>query len=365
MRWSWKIGRLAGIGVYVHATFVLLLAWFALRAYGVGGSAAALASLVYLIALFGIVVLHELGHALMARRFGIGTRDITLLPIGGVARLDRMPEEPRQELAIAIAGPAVNVVLALVFMLVARVTDGSSGPSLGLFPGEGLAEELVRINVVLVLFNMIPAFPMDGGRVLRALLAMRFGYYRATAIAARLGQAFAVLLGLYGMFKLEQPLLAVIAIFIWIVASAENGSIQVRSALGDTLVEQVMIRQLYVLSPGDPLRRAVDYVLAGFQQDFPVVVGDQLAGLLTRTELLKALADRGQESLVGDTMRASVPTIAPSERVDRALGILQQSGLQTLPVVRDGRLVGVITTDNISEYLMVRAAQRSADGTAA
>ena len=362
MRWSWKIGRLAGIGIYVHATFVLLLAYFAAQAYRVGGRAAAAASVIYLVALFAIVILHELGHALTARRFGIGTKDITLLPIGGVARLDRMPEEPRQELAIAIAGPAVNVVLALLFMVIAQFTGGSSGWSVGLFPGAGLAEELVRINVVLVLFNMIPAFPMDGGRVLRSLLAMKLGYNRATAIAARLGQAFAVLFGLYGMFRLEQPLLAVIAIFIWIVASAEGGSVQMRSALGDTLVEQVMIRQLYVLSPGDSLRRAVDYVLAGFQQDFPVVTGGQLAGLLTRTDLLKALAERGQDSLIGDTMRTRVPTIAPTERVDRALGLLQQAGLQTLPVVRDGMLVGVITTDNISEYLMVRAAQREAVG---
>ena len=355
MRWSWRIGRLAGIGVYVHATFLLLLAWFAVRAYRAGGSAAALASIIYLVALFGIVVLHELGHALAARRYGIGTRDITLLPIGGVARLDRMPEEPRQELAIAIAGPAVNVALAALFAVIARFT-GSSGWSPGLFPGEGLANELVRVNIVLVLFNMIPAFPMDGGRVLRALLAMRLGYYRATAIAARLGQAFAILFGLAAMFWLDQPLLAVIALFIWMVAAAESGSVQLRSALGDTLVEQLMIRQLYVLSPGDTLRRAVDYVLAGFQQDFPVVMDGRLTGLLTRKDLVKALAERGHDSLVGDTMRSSVATISPDERVDRALGILQQSGMQTLPVVRQGMLVGVITTDNISEFLLLRKA---------
>lgn len=362
MRWSWRIGRLAGIGVYVHATFLLLLAWFAIAAWRVGGGIAALESLIYLVALFAIVVLHELGHALTARRFGIGTRDITLLPIGGVARLDRMPEEPRQELAIALAGPAVNVVLAGLFMLIAQVTDGSSGWSPGLFPGEGLAEQLIRVNIVLVVFNMIPAFPMDGGRVLRALLAMRLGFNRATAIAARLGQAFAVLFGLAAMFWLDQPLLAVIAIFIWMVAAAEGGSVQLRSALGDTTVEEVMIRQLYVLTPGDTLRRAVDYVLAGFQQDFPVVTAGRLAGLLTRKDLLKAITDRGQDALVGETMRSGVATIGPGERVDRALGLLQQSGMQTLPVVREGMLIGVITTDNISEYLMVRAAQRGAEG---
>ena len=358
MRWSWRIGRLAGIGIYVHATFVLLLAYFAVQAYRVGGRSAAVASVVYLGALFAIVVLHELGHALAARRYGIGTKDITLLPIGGVARLDRMPEEPRQELAIAIAGPAVNVVLAIVFMIIARVVGGSSGWSFGLFGADSFADLLVRVNVILVLFNMIPAFPMDGGRVLRALLAMRLGYYRATAIAARLGQAFAILFGLAGMFWLDQPLLAVIAIFIWMVAAAEGGSVQLRSALGDTLVAQVMISQLHVLAPGDPLRRAVDYVLAGFQQDFPVVVGGQVVGVLTRKDLLKALTERGQDAPVADAMRRDVATISPGERVDRALGVLQQSGMQTLPVVEGGVLVGVITTDNISEFLMVRAAQR-------
>ena len=361
MRWSWRIGRLAGIGIYVHLTFVLLLAYFAVAAYRGGGTAASVAALIYLVSLFAIVVLHELGHALAARRYGIGTRDITLLPIGGVARLDRMPEEPGQELAIAIAGPAVNVVLAAIFFVIARFTDGSSGLSLRMFPGEGFAEQLVRVNIILVLFNMIPAFPMDGGRVLRALLAMRLGYYRATAIAARLGQGFAVLFGLAAMFWLAQPLLAVIAIFIWMVAAAEGGSVQLRSALGDTLVHQVMISQLYVLAPTDTLRRAVDYVLAGFQQDFPVVVDGNLVGILTRKDLLKAITDRGQDSRVSEAMRANVMTITPAERVDRALGILQQSGMQTLPVVRDGALVGVLTSDNISEFLMVRAAQRGAE----
>ncbi len=186
MRWSFKLARIAGIDVCVHVTFLLLLAFIGFSALASGGAAAAIEGVIYVCLVFLCVLLHEFGHALAARRYGIRTPDITLLPIGGVARLERMPEKPSQELVVAIAGPLVNVVIALLLFPFAR---GSLDPVIIQNVGVGLVTKLFITNVILVVFNMIPAFPMDGGRVLRAFLAMRMDYAKATNIAATIGQS--------------------------------------------------------------------------------------------------------------------------------------------------------------------------------
>lgn len=233
MRWSWRIGRLAGIDLFVHATFVLLLAWVAWREYPYGVAAVG-ASLVYIVALFAIVVLHELGHALTARRYGIRTRDIILLPIGGVARLERMPRDPRQELLVALAGPAVNVAIAIVLYGLLRLTG--TAPSADLYAVDLLSStrafvyQLALVNVMLAVFNLLPAFPMDGGRVLRAILAMRMSSYaRATTIAARVGRAFAVILGIVGIYEFQNPFWVLIALFVWMGAGSEAAAVQASS----------------------------------------------------------------------------------------------------------------------------------------
>ncbi len=220
MGWSWRIGRIAGIDVYVHPTFLLLLLWVGLSHFLAHHDLAeALYGLGFLLALFGIVVLHELGHALMARRYGIRTRDITLLPIGGVARLERIPENPRQELAVAVAGPAVNVVMAAGIYLGLALSHGLSLSPVGsvMRVGGGFLEQFFWVNVALVVFNMVPAFPMDGGRVFRALLAMRFDYVHATQLAASVGQAIALVFGLLGLFF--NPFLIFIALFVWLAGA--------------------------------------------------------------------------------------------------------------------------------------------------
>src|ERR1051326_3929441 len=190
MKWSWRIARIAGIDLYVHVTFLILAGWVAISHYLARQSAAdAFTGVAFIFSLFGIVVLHELGHTLTARRFGIPTRDITLLPIGGVARLDRMPQDPKQELLVALAGPAVNVALAILFFcLIAMGGNLSHWTNLPFF-GASFLVNLMWANIILAGFNLLPAFPMDGGRVLRAVLATRIGYVRATRIAARVGQA--------------------------------------------------------------------------------------------------------------------------------------------------------------------------------
>ena len=232
MKWSAKLGRFAGIDVYVHATFLLLLLWIGMSAWAHTGSPAAVAaSLGLVVLLFLCVVLHEYGHALTARRFGIGTRSITVLPIGGLALLETMPRDPWQEIIVALAGPAVNLVIAAgLFLLV--VIGTRPGSLLAFDPVTGsLLPTLLTANLMLALFNLLPAFPMDGGRVLRAALALRMDRVRATRIAARVGQLLAVGLAVLGWF--QSPILLIIAVFVWIGAGAELNAAEAEAKAAD------------------------------------------------------------------------------------------------------------------------------------
>ena len=355
MKWSWKIGAVAGIGVYVHATFLLLIGWVALSYWLQGGNlATVLAGVGFILALFACVVLHEFGHALTARRFGIRTRDITLLPIGGVARLERMPEIPVHELWVALAGPAVNLVIAGLLLL-PLLASGIAQPLAGLsLTGGSFIGRLVVVNLLLLGFNMIPAFPMDGGRVLRALLATRMEYTQATQIAATLGQGIAFLFGLVGLFT--NPFLVFTALFVWIGAAQEASMVQMRSALGGIPVTRAMITEYQVLTPEEPLTRAIQMVITGTQQDFPVVQDGTIAGVLTQGDMLHALAQGQQNSRVREVMRSKFEVIDASEMLERASTRLQECDCHTLPVTQGGRLVGLLTMENLGEFLMIKAA---------
>ncbi|MGP0064276.1 MAG: site-2 protease family protein [Isosphaeraceae bacterium] len=360
MGWSWRIGRIAGIDVYVHPTFLILLAWVGLGHYlAHGDPAEAFRGVAFILALFGIVVLHELGHALTARRYGIRTRDITLLPIGGVARLERIPEVPSQELLVALAGPAVNVVMAAAIYLGLWLGGGLSPIDESLQVGGGFLQQMFWVNVSLVIFNMIPAFPMDGGRVLRALLAMRCDYVRATQIAAVIGQGIAMLFGLLGLFV--NPFLIFIALFVWLAGAQEAGVVMLRSALGDIPVGRVMITEFRSLRADDPLSSAIGYLLAGFQQDFPVLDGDRLVGVLTRNDLASALGSHSPETPAFEVMQRSFATADPNEMLQTAFGRLQEGQTRTLPVVRKGRLVGLLTADSLAEVLLIQQRLREGD----
>ena len=359
MGWSWRIGRIAGIDVYVHPTFLILLAWVGLAHYMAHRDPAeAMGGVAFILALFGIVVLHELGHALTARCFGIRTRDITLLPIGGVARLERIPEVPSQELLVALAGPAVNVVMAAGIFAGLMLGRGVSPVEEVLRVGGGFLQQMFWVNVSLVVFNMVPAFPMDGGRVL-ALLAMRFDYVRATRAAVAIGQGIALVFGLLGYFV--NPLLIFIALFVWIAGAQEAGMVMIRSALAGIPAAQVMITDFRSLRPDDPLSSAVGYVLAGFQQDFPVVAEGRLVGVLTRNDLAGALGQQGPETPVSEVMQREFVTADPHEMLQTAFARLQDGHCRTLPVVRDGRLLGLLTADNLAEVLMIQQTLRAAD----
>lgn len=301
---------------------MILIAWVGFAHWQAERSVGAvLAGILFILALFACVLLHEFGHALTAKRFGIKTRDITLLPIGGVARLERMPEDPRQELLVTLAGPAVNVFIAAALYVVLTLT-GTLAPleTLTLTSGS-IWERLMLLNVLLVVFNMIPAFPMDGGRALRAVLAMRMDYTRATRIAASLGQGIALLFGLLGLFG--NPFLIFIALFVWIGAAQESAMTQMKSALGGIPLADAMITEYRTLSPRDPLANAVEFLLSGSQQDFPVVDDDVVVGILTRTDLLTALAQRGEQAVVSDVMQRDFQTADPAEMIDVVLQRIQ------------------------------------------
>lgn len=368
MRWSWPIGRLFGIPLRVHVTFPLLLAWIAFSQWQIDRDVAAVVSLIGLIlTVFAIVVLHELGHALAARRYGVKTRDITLLPIGGLARLEHIPKDPKQELVIALAGPAVNVVIAVVLGVV-LVTRGGIGSLTDVeailaadptFDLRLFALRLVAINVWLVVFNLLPAFPMDGGRVLRALLSMKFGNHaQATAAAAAVGRTFAMLFGVLGLFVFNSPLLVLIAVFVYLAGTGEAAAVQTQAALEGSTLESMMITDLRTVAPDDALSHAAQLVIDGFQQDFPVIEHGTYVGMLSRADLVKGLSEHGRDAPVRSVMRTGGPVFDVAHPPEQAFQALATGRGTAIPVVRDGRLVGLLTSENVMEYLMIRQAVR-------
>jgi len=364
MSWSWKLGRVAGIPIYVHWTFVILVAWLMAAAALEGQSLArGLEQGAFVLALFGCVVLHELGHALTARRFGVPTSDITLLPIGGVARLQRIPDRPGQELLVALAGPAVNVVIVAVLWLAFGVRMPSSSNADQVLHA-GFWPKILMVNVFLAGFNLLPAFPMDGGRVLRALLAMKLPYAKATRLAASVGQMMAIAFGLFGLSQ-GAPMLLFIALFVWIGAEAEAVQVAERAALKDVPVSEAMLTDFQTLRADDTLGKAAELLLAGAQQDFPVDGdGDEL--VLTRASLLAGLASRGPEAPIREFAQPAAPAVEADGPLVAALGQLRERGAPCLRVIRDGRVVGLLTLENVGELLMVREALgRTGDGSVA
>jgi Zn-dependent protease/predicted transcriptional regulator len=359
MKWSVKIGEYRGIPVKIHATFVLIILWVALSYWIEGqGLSATIAGIIFVLALFVCVVLHEFGHALMAQRYDIKTRDITLLPIGGVARLERMPDDPKQELWVAIAGPLVNVVIGVLLFFWLQLSSSMEPISKLTMTSGSFLERLMVVNIFLVLFNLLPAFPMDGGRVLRAFLAMRMDYSRATHYAANVGQAMALLFGFLGFFT--NPFLIFIALFVWIGAAQEASMVNVRTAFDGIPVSSAMLTDFQVLYPSDSLSRAIQLILAGSQQDFPVVENGNVVGILTRDKLMRALAEHGQNYPVSDVMSKKFEKVESSEMLQSAMNRLQNCDCRTMPVIKKGELIGLINMENIGEFMMIQSALKKA-----
>ncbi len=355
MSWSFPIGRLFGSEVRIHVTFFLLLAWIGIAHYQTGGMPAAIEGVGFIVAIFACVVAHEFGHAIAARRYGIRTPDITLLPIGGLARLERMPENPRQEIVVALAGPAVNVVIAALLIAFMNARFDVQALQRLEDPGVGFLVRLASVNIFLVLFNLIPAFPMDGGRVLRAILAFWYPRPQATNLAARVGQALAFVFGFFGL--MGNPMLLFIAIFVYLAATAEAQSVGLQDVSRHLGAGDAMITRFEALGPNATVADAAELLLRTTQHEFPVLDGGQrLRGILTRNAMIEALSGSGPRTPVIEAM-TQVPTVPLGARLEEALRLLQGRGAPAVGVVDgQGRLAGYLTSENVGELMMVENA---------
>lgn len=364
MRWSFRLGRIGGTEIRVHATFFLLLLWIGFAQYSVGGLSAAIEGIVFILALFACVVLHEFGHAIAARKYGIKTPDITLLPIGGVARLQRMPDQPKQELVVALAGPAVNVVIAIGLLLglggATRFYDITQLDN----PTVGFLTKLLIVNVWLVIFNLIPAFPMDGGRVLRAVLAMGMDYARATRIAATTGQTLAFVFGLLGLFY--NPLLILIAFVVYIGATQEATMVELRETARNMSVADAMITDFRTLPASATLDDAAEALLRTSQHDFPVTDDDgTFVGLLTRDNMISGLRKSGPATPISEVMHRNIRIVPVTSGFEDAVRWISESNCPAVLVSdRSGKIVGMLTPENLGELMMVQSALSRSSTTA-
>jgi stage IV sporulation protein FB len=356
MSWSVNIGSIAGTAVRIHFTFLLFLAWLFVASWASGGPAAAWQGLAFMLLLFACVLAHEFGHIFTARAFGVPTPDVTLLPIGGVARLARIPEAPSQEFLIAIAGPLVNVAITILLILLAGAHLNARELAQMDSTQISLVDRLAEVNLFLAIFNMIPAFPMDGGRVLRALLAIRLGHVRATELAAGIGQLVAFGLGFLGLFG--NPLLIFIAVFVYLAASSEAHLVAIRAMTRGVPVAAAMVTEFATLTPDERIDAAIETLLHTSQSEFPVVDADQrLVGLLDRHGMIRALKTLGPDARVEAAMVKDVPSVDSRSCLEDAFRLLQESSAPAIGIVNAaGRLVGLITSETVGEMLMVREA---------
>ncbi|MDN5216971.1 site-2 protease family protein [Fulvivirgaceae bacterium BMA12] len=360
MKGTLNLGRVSGIKILIHWTFIFLIAWvvFLEISRGSDGSTIML-SIAFVLVIFGCVVLHELGHALTAKRFGISTRKITLLPIGGVASLEKMPEKPKQELLVAVAGPAVNVAIALLLYLIFPINKflaGNAGQleeALGKVTTQNFVFYLFVANIVLVVFNAIPAFPMDGGRILRALLSMTLDRVQATRIAASLGQLMAVLFFFIGLFY--NPLLILIAIFVYFGAHSENVMVQHLALLKGHKVNEAMMTNITILSPDQTIGEVVDIVLSGTEVHFVVSENQAVQGVLYQSDFISAMKEKNTHAPVSDFMTKDFEKVGLNEDLSQFYRKVRASKKSFFPVLENDQPVGAIDFNNINEYMLIRS----------
>lgn len=356
MRWSLHLFTVRGIKIYLHYTFVLLLAWLGYVYYAQTGDPMMIVRGVLLgLILFALIVLHELGHSLTGQKFGIETKDIILLPIGGMSRMSQLPENPVHEFIIAVAGPLVNVVLAVILGLYISYVQNVDLWAPAAISG-GLLHNLFWINVVLAIFNLLPAFPMDGGRVLRALVSIKIGRVRATRVAASIGHIFAIAFGIIGLAS--NPILLLIAVFIWFGANQEYASVQMSRSFRGLIAMDIMARDFRVLAGDDKIEQAARFIIDGFQHDFPVMKDGHIIGVLTRKNLLKGISEQGSHIEVSSIMETNFETVITTSTVEEVIQKLQSSACPLVPVLRNEQLVGIVSLEHLSEFLMLRSAKR-------
>ncbi|MEI6572331.1 MAG: site-2 protease family protein [Alphaproteobacteria bacterium] len=357
MRWSIDLGSIAGTAIRVHVTFLLFLAFIGILTYRANGPEAAWDTLAFIVLIFVCVLAHEFGHVLMARRFGAKTRDVTLFPIGGVANMERVPEKPSQEILVSLAGPFVNLVIALGLMLWlgSSLTEedfnniGNSQASLTL--------RIAAANLILMTFNLLPAFPMDGGRVLRALLALKWSRSRATKIAASIGQVFAFGLGFLGLFG--NPFLLIIAAFIFIAAGAEADAAALHDSARDLTVGEAMMTEFSSLHPTDTIRASMERLIRSSDEIFPVIDETGRAfGIITRMDILAALADNADTTPISAIMHPIDHTLSEDDNLEMALTHFEKSHVSALIIANNAeRMIGLITRTAIAQAILVHTAR--------
>ncbi|HXV77585.1 MAG TPA: M50 family metallopeptidase [Candidatus Polarisedimenticolaceae bacterium] len=344
--WSVTVGTVIGVPIRIHVTFVILLVWYGYHASRAGHDPGL--AIAFLLSLFGCVVLHELGHAATGIRFGVRTREIVLYPIGGVARLENMPGG-KAELLIALAGPTVNLLLAVAIELVLLSAGIVPEIPAQLTRPSQLLPYLLVVNLALFLFNLLPAFPMDGGRVLRAVLSLTGDPTRATTIATRVGQVTAVVFAVVGLLA-GNPFLVVIALFVFLGATQEALASRQHAVLSGRRARDAMATRFDTLAPQDSLPHAAELLAGGLQQDFPVVdAWNRVVGLLSREPLLRGLAELGERGAVLDVMTRDVSVAAPDDDLSRVLELMRASPGAPVLVLDGERLVGLITGAKLAE----------------
>lgn len=366
--------RIFGIELKVHWSFVLILAWgaFIYSSGPAGPVIGALYGVVVILFLFVCVVLHELGHAVTAKYFKVNVPTITLLPIGGVAQLERMPDKPLQEFLIAVAGPLVNFVLALLLLPVAAVliglgmNDGTIGGGfmdwiahMQIPSFSGLVIYLTVTNVVLGVFNLLPAFPMDGGRILRALLALGFPYVQATRVAVYVGRFMAILFAIWGIMG-GGIFMLLIAFFVYVGGGSELEAVESRAVLKRVAASSALNADALDLFASEQLGRAVELIMSTYQADFPVLdLSGRFVGVLTRSRLVAALREVGEEGRVVDAMipAAQIPTCAPTTSLADVWEKIMQSRIPVVAVMDRGRFEGLLTLADLTEVFEVMGAQ--------
>ena len=359
MKGSLYLGRYVGIRLMVHWSFVLILVWVGWMGWQEGGWASCLWAQALILLLFLCVVLHEFGHSVVAMRFGVTVRSIVLLPIGGVASMSDIPRRPVQELLIALAGPFVNVVIVLfIGLLTGRWMPAETAD---IFPTNwpNLVDKLLLINIVLVLFNMLPAFPMDGGRVLRSLLAMFLSYGRATRIAASVGQGMAVLFFLLALY-VQNPFLLIIAVFVFLGASSENHMVRVQDRMKGIRAQDMMHGVGMVLSPSDPLERCQTAFEERQQKDFLVMHEEKLVGLVEDKLWQKAVQDLGASSPVSCILRKQFICLSSDSDMAGAWPDVLRMDQTLFPVMEQDRVLGIVSLEDVRRSLALTRMQERA-----
>jgi Zn-dependent protease/CBS domain-containing protein len=350
MRGSIRLFKVADISINIHITFLLLLLLF----LNMG-----LRWLFLIVGIFCFVTLHELSHSLVAKRFGIKVKEITLLPIGGVASMTKMPEKPYQEFLISLAGPMLNIAVVVIFFfpLYFLFGPGVMFHPLSVETASLTIMHLYWINLILAVFNLIPAFPMDGGRILRALLAQKMGYQKATKIAVNFGHVFALLFGYIGLVH-GHIILVVIAVFIYMAASSEELQVDIRETLKKFTVKDIMPSQFLTLDRNATLAKVLELIFHSHQEDFPIMESGRMIGFVTRSDIINGIHQHGTTASIVTIMRKKVPVVRETDHLNKAQNIMQESNIKSLPVVRAGSVIGVITIEDITRVYSVMTGKR-------